>query len=393
MGNFVLDCSEDTSVRISTHAPITPIPQGEDWGRPASWLPLPELLDTDNKFVGLVPVTNTTFNSISLKAAGDYIVDWGDGNVENFSSGVTATHSYTYAQIPSNTNTPFGYRQVLVSVYPQAGQTFSSFDYSPAGTASPSFLDFVAAGPNLTLSRTALTDNTVRHAKVFCKILRTTFISSTVLANLELAYSSTTNISDFSSMFSTCTMLQNISEIDTSSGTNFTSMFASCTSLQKIINIDVTFATQIAQIFSQCRSLQSVNMVFGQNAIGANGAFFQCNALSVLPTIPKVSGVAQIYSGNFAASIVPATDLSECTVFGIGSNTKYIRRVLVFGSKTSFSLATSSLGVTELVEVFTNLGVANSGAILNIAGCLGTASLTNEQKAIATNKGWTLTLA
>jgi hypothetical protein len=396
MANFVLDCSEDTSVRISKHAPITPTPQGEDWGRPASWLPLPELLDTDEKFVGLVPVTNTTFNSISLKAAGDYIVDWGDGNIENFSSGVTATHSYTYAQIPSNTITPFGYRQVLISVYPQAGQTFSSFDFSVNATGLQFFLDFVVVGPNLTLTRTSIIDYILQHAKVLCKITRNTFSSARALVNLELAYSSTSNITDFSGMFSGNSVLQNISEFDTSSGTNFQSMFSGCNALQQITNIDVTNSTNINTMFSNCRSLTSVNMLFSQNPMTCSSTFSECAKLSILPLIPKITGSAtNIISGCVSAQTIPAFDLSLCTGFSFitGNNVaRNMRRFMPFGMKASFSLTNTNLGVTELVEVFNNLGVANAGATLNIVGCLGTASLTNEQKLIATNKGWTLTL-
>ena len=96
------------------------------WARPTEWLPMPSLTKADNTFAGLFAIFPEGGNVVALSAAGAYTVDWGDGVVENFATGATAEHEYNYASI---SGTPFrGYKQAIIKVYPQAGQTLTLVD-------------------------------------------------------------------------------------------------------------------------------------------------------------------------------------------------------------------------------------------------------------------------
>lgn len=122
--------------------------------RPADWLSLPRISPTEEKFAGLFPVFNVDSNFIALLCEGDYTVDWGDGTIEDFASGVKAQHSYDYATISNSTLCSRGYKQVLISVTPQAGQelTFLSLNAVPDDLNSSwrgPWLDYILSMPNI----------------------------------------------------------------------------------------------------------------------------------------------------------------------------------------------------------------------------------------------------
>lgn len=102
----------------------------DEWVRPADWLPMPNVSDTEQKVVGLFAVYNLPVNPIAVQFEGDYTVDWGDGAIEIFGSGEKAQHSYNWDAIPASTTTTQGYRQVLVTVTPQNGQDLTLADLS-----------------------------------------------------------------------------------------------------------------------------------------------------------------------------------------------------------------------------------------------------------------------
>jgi hypothetical protein len=76
------------------------------WTRNPSWLALPTVGDTEQKFVGLIAVFEQS-NFTAFTASGAYTVDWGDGVVEDVASGGTALHEYDFADADLvNTNAP-----------------------------------------------------------------------------------------------------------------------------------------------------------------------------------------------------------------------------------------------------------------------------------------------
>lgn len=109
----------------------------EPFIRPADWLTLPVVLETDQVFIGLVAIqSGTTF--VALSAMGDYVVEWGDGTTENVSAAVTAEHQYDFSNpLFDGTLTTSGYKQAIVRVTPQAGQQLTTINlHTPHSTAT-----------------------------------------------------------------------------------------------------------------------------------------------------------------------------------------------------------------------------------------------------------------
>ena len=186
----------------------------EQFYGPTYWLNLPNIQPNEQRFAGLLAIykgasgnTGTTADSnfvafvFSMANSGhSYFVDWGDGNTGRFRSGLVAQYQYNWENISSSTETPEGYKQVLIQAYPQTGGTFTALDmnqrFSGTGITYPSqaltpWLDIALCAP--ALSSFVLSGGNTR----LYMLKRWRFIGS---------FSSLTSAS-----FNTTTQLQNIS--------------------------------------------------------------------------------------------------------------------------------------------------------------------------------------
>jgi hypothetical protein len=142
----------------------TPVePQPEPYIRPVDWLPIDNLvIEGQQKFVGLHAV-NEFSNFVSLSAEGNYTVDWGDGIVENYASGIQAYHEFLWNN-HEGTESERGYRQVIVTVTPQIGHNLTNIDlhkkHNKTGLPlySSGWMDIVMSSPyleSLTISKSS----------------------------------------------------------------------------------------------------------------------------------------------------------------------------------------------------------------------------------------------
>ena len=96
-----------------------------EWQRPTDWLPMPtNITETDQIFVGLHAVIENSDNYCAFSfttSAGQYRVDWGDGNITLHNSGTIAQYQYNYAAISNSTLSSRGYKQVIIKVTPVSG--------------------------------------------------------------------------------------------------------------------------------------------------------------------------------------------------------------------------------------------------------------------------------
>lgn len=76
------------------------------WIRNPSWLPISIPSSSEQKFTALYAVMPES-NFLAFSFAGAYTIDWGDGVIENYSSGTTCYHQYSYTNSAlDNTNAP-----------------------------------------------------------------------------------------------------------------------------------------------------------------------------------------------------------------------------------------------------------------------------------------------
>jgi surface protein len=177
-----------------------------------------------------------------------------------------------------------------------------------------------------------------------------------LLALLEgLNNFNTNNVTDMSQMFNSCNNLAtlDLSSFDTSKVTNMSSMFYYCTNLTSldVSSFDTSNLTNMSGIFQSCVKLTSLDLsnwdvskVTASYAV--SNAFYTCSELTDFKAPKNISG---------AFNFVSCTKLTHDSLMSIINN---------LTTKTSTTKLT--LGATNL------------------------AKLTNEEKAIATNKGWTL---
>ena len=297
--------------------------------RPADWLILPTLLDTDQKFVGLHAVWEDS-NFLSLSATGAYTVDWGDGGViENYNSGVQAYHVYDYNSIDINTLCSRGYKQVIVVVTPQSGNLTNinlNLKHNQSGLQryASGWLDIRIAG---SLSSLNISSNSplVLHSNLEIAELRGNntietfdFLFNNCYKLQHLTTFNTSNGTSFNSMFQNCYSLQTIPLLDTALGDSFNYMFAGCNSLQTIPILNTSKGTNFGYMFYGCNSLQTIPLL--DTVLGTNfsGMFYYCYMLQTIPSLNTSNGTNFSSMFRYCVSLqtIPLLNTSKGTNFG-----------------------------------------------------------------------------
>lgn len=133
---------------------------GSDWVRPADWLTLPTLVEGQEKFVGLHAVWDSDSNFLTIQASGAYTVNIYRNQTLVYSESISSSgwfyYNFSYADY-SGTECSRGYRQAIVEVIPQSGQslTYLGLYYKHNQTKlqtsnSSGWLDIKCVGANIT---------------------------------------------------------------------------------------------------------------------------------------------------------------------------------------------------------------------------------------------------
>ena len=324
------------------------------WIRPTSWLPLPSMTAGDQMFAGLLAIVppgitagqpgstgpSASSNFVAFSAAGcAYTVDWGNGVTQSYSAGATAQYQFLYEGISASTTITSdiglsGCRQTVITAYPSvAGTTFSGMNflgiYSQAGytfptsTTSP-WLDMRIAGSTInTFSLNGLSSRSI------CTLRQFEWVGNSQITNGKYMFRSasnlrsikgtswTANITDFDSMFNSCSSLQTVPLLDTSKGITFTSMFSSCFSLQTVPLFDTRNATTFNGMFNSCSSLQTVPLFNTASAQNMSSMFNDCRSLQTVPLFNGASATnfSFMFSGCSSLQTVPLFDTAKATSF------------------------------------------------------------------------------
>jgi hypothetical protein len=337
----------DTNLTPKVNAP-------DAWVRPADWLSMPTVVNTDSKFVGLHAVY-ADGNFVSLSATGNYTVDWGDGTVQNFASGVQADHEYSYANAGLNgTLSTRGYKQALIVVTPQSGQSLTSINLNLRHPGSPgsqyvsNFLDIVLSGPNLT--------SVVFGAQY-------NYVTLSILERVSVL--KVGSVSDWSSMFNNCNSLQSVAGLDTTGATTMTNMFSLCQMLTTVPLFDTSTVSNFSGMFQACTALLTVPLFNTASGVDFNSMFTGCTVLQSVPLF------------NMAAATNVSTMFNLC---------RSLQTVPLFNWSAVTNGNTTFNGCVSLVSVPNFNMSANPNFISMFAGCssLNTAPLINTAAATAT---------
>ena len=155
------------------------------------------------------------------------------------------------------------------------------------------------------------------------------------------------DVTDMKYMFQYCSNLTTLPEMDTSKVTTMENLFRNCTSLINISEIDTSNVTSMRYMFANCSSLTTVPEMDVSNVANIDYIFSSCPSLTDL--------------GGFIG-LKLNLDLSYCSNLTHNS----IMNVINKAAEVTASSRRLSLGSDNL------------------------AKLTDEEKAVATNKGWIL---
>ena len=209
----------------------------------------------------------------------------------------------------------------------------------------------------------------------------------------------TSKVLNMSSMFYNCSSLTSIPQLDTNNVVDMNSMFYNCSSLTSIPQLDTTKVTNTSSMFNNCSLLTSIPQLNTNIVMNMSYMFYNCSSLTSIPQLDtgNVTSMQNMFNGCTSLTYVPQLDASSVTnmstIFGYGS----IKTLTDLGGFKNLSISITSyflencpnLTVNSLMNVINNLATV-SGKSLKF-GSTNLNKLTPEQIAVATSKGWTLT--
>ena len=241
---------------------------------------------------------------------------------------------------------------------------------------------------------------------------------------IKFAYSTFTEIPDYldfsectdlSKMFSSCNNLNNIN-LDNIKATNMSYLFSNNTSLTNIISLNTSNATDISHCFDTCSSLTHIPLLDTHNVIKMDYLFTQCKKLQSIPQLDttNLEDASQMFYYCEKLESVPLLDFGSVRtalrIFDYCSNLTELGGLKNFKPSVGYGFFETAPNLTtdSLMNVINNLydwsGNTNGYASLNNGkrvyfstthtlkfGSTNLNKLTEEQIAVATNKGWTLT--
>jgi hypothetical protein len=206
----------------------------------------------------------------------------------------------------------------------------------------------------------------------------------------------TANGTTFSSMFNNCSSLQTIPLLNTANGTIFTSMFSGCSSLQTIPLLNTASGTTFTSMFQSCLNLQTIPLLNTANGTTFNSMFNNCSNLKTIPLLNTINGTAFTNMFQSCLSLQTIPDLNIVQVSSsanwgtaVFSGCPSLQRCNMYLYKFSTSFANCFLNKDDIVNIFYNLATT-TGQTITISGNRGASLLSTAERAIATDKGWTI---
>ena len=183
-------------------------------------------------------------------------------------------------------------------------------------------------------------------------------------------------------------------QFDSTSNTRyFINAWNGCSHLKEFPIIDTGKGTDFTYAWGYCSSLTTFPLLNTSNGTNFSDAWYYCSSLTSFPLIDTSKGTKFSYTWDGCSSLTsfPQLDLHNGTSFGNAwQNCSSLTNLGGFGAiKENFDLSPcTKLTVDSLMNVI-NQAATVTGKTMTL-GSTNLAKLTDEQKAVATSKGWTL---
>lgn len=309
-------------------------PTADPYVRPSTWLDLPDNVAGVEKVSILYAIFDTSPNMVAFTCQDDYIVDWGDGMYNNYTSGAPALHTYDY-----NTSGTViegeKYKQIIITITPQSGSHLTSVNLNQTHTTlnntfsrpslsgiqdiriNSSYLNSLCIGSSSNYQQTInyvmglLEQCIIGEVGITLVTAGYLFVNCYTLQNVVFNFN-TEQITSWDSAFYKCYKLQKAPSIQfPATSVTATSMFNTCITLIEVPDITIN-STNTGYMFNSCRLLQSVNITFTNTANLSTSYMFQnCYSLVDVDLTFTNTGVMQSCASMFAGcySLVNAPDI------------------------------------------------------------------------------------
>jgi surface protein len=334
----------------------------EPYIRPTDWLPLPTLIEGQQKVVGLVAILDNNLianiNLFSIRCAGAFTVNiYGLNNTlvstTNFATGIQGQFNLNYNDFPGTESTK-GYRQAIFEIVPQAGQNLTSVRLEErhalggAQIYTTNWLDIKVVGSLISTlalrGASALTATRMLEQFEYVGVSAITSTGSNLfnecyaLKNVvgkdwlnsctsmlgmfgnctslqTVPFFNTQNVINMNTMFNNCTALVSVPLFNTQNVTNMSSMFASCNTLQTVPLFNTQNVTNMNNMFQSCTALVSVPLFNTQNVTNMSGMFQSCNTLQTVPLFntQNVINMSTMFSNAQSLQTVPLFNTEKVT--------------------------------------------------------------------------------
>ena len=187
-----------------------------------------------------------------------------------------------------------------------------------------------------------------------------------------ISYNDTAEVTMMKNMFNSCTYLTSIPKLNTSNVTNMYQMFYNCTNLTSVPQLDTSKVTNMSYMFNNCSSLTTIPLLDTSNVVDMESMFNNCSNLT---TIPELNAQKLAYNSSLRRVF------SGCTK---------LKSIGVYGFTRSIDISQTALDHDAIVAFLNQAGIAYDSSQKITLGSAKLSLLSDEEKAIATNKGWTL---
>lgn len=381
---------------------------GLHWNRPDDWLPMPEILPTDNKAAGIFAVFENDFNALAINLnGGSHTIKWGDGSTDATGSGnQTYNHVYDYSTLSGDVlvyKDGRNYKVVLVELqYTDATQLVNIAQQTTPVSGdlrrSQNWLDFISSSTrsngcvyqsfnsyrlyNLErfiglgfaylgrlsgdLLSLKVLNHTWQNADYFATLLQNTNDLRSDKDGTPIDFISSNSPTNAIS-FLRETQTKIIGDIKLTSASFQTFMLSAKTEI--IGDIEVENATQLDQFFNGCVNLVKVGKI--KVSLSLTDVFFMFNNCHQIREI--------IFDGDMGNVSNVANFINECYS---------LERIITPNLTRGINLRRSKLSGQNLQDFFASLGTANGAQTLTLP-----AFTIGEPTTIATNKGYTIQYA
>ena len=203
----------------------------------------------------------------------------------------------------------------------------------------------------------------------------------------------TSNVTTMFSMFEYCSSLTTIPPLNTSNVATMYNMFYNCTSLTSIPQLDTSNNTSMESMFYNCTNLISIPQLNTYKVINMQSTFKNCTNLTTIPQLDtsNVQYFSAVFSGCSNLTSIPQLNLSSAnSLTQTFKGCTKLTSIGIYGFRYSIDITDTALEHDALVAFLNQAGTAHNSSQRITIGSAKLAFLSDEEKAIATNKGWTL---